>query len=713
MEDWSVDYINTCCTELFAGKVTCELSSSKGRILRSCCSFKQGDLIFQEPPLHIVEAEKSNEAFLVDRAYQPLWYWAALCSLTSEELPQTTALQPVSPEQQRRLLCLYHEPITEASAPVLALAEELHLPNALKVEELLRCWILNCFEAAAAGRGGGLRLGHEHSDEPEGYSAYFVSSFMSHSCKPNAIWHEGPDAVHVVRARLDIEEGDEICISYLSEEMLMDCALQRKRALKKTKLFLCTCERCEGPDGTMDSSRGFRCPYCGACGIYPPPCLVAAQDIFFLSLRCGWPWVAFQQIQTEKQMRVRIQHLDEDSFMQLSEEDVRQLQEMLGDRASGALGPQHWLCERLWTLLVPWLDAHGSSTEALQVLESRVGCQSAMFPWPNATRAWTMQKYCRLLLRHYKATSQDSPNDDRRARPEDAHASGCQEKGKLVKKLSAAAPNRRLLARAVTLQEEALRLLTLLFGEGHRYATRAGKKLRRLSAMVERARPGAAPEGAAPEGAAPARCNGQAPSAKRRHVVADFYGGESAHGRELRLHAGGSVAWGGLFAAFPLGTVHRRSRKEEIELVHRSLVRFFKQWPGGKQGNSFPHAFAAAARVGWFDGLLEVWESYLTNTSDPKCRLYSNGMVLGCGGTGLENVGGAAFASEMLLSTAGGVLEVFPAPLDTVAAFRLRAPGPLLVTAQMAPGHHVTVRWAAGCAGGTSGVTGASCLVRG
>ncbi|CAK9113961.1 WW domain-containing oxidoreductase [Durusdinium trenchii] len=173
-------------------------------------------------------------------------------------------------------------------------------------------------------------------------------------------------------------------------------------------------------------------------------------------------------------------------------------------------------------------------------------------------------------------------------------------------------------------------------------------------------------------------------------VVADFYGGESAHGRELRLHAGGSVAWGGLFAAFPLGTVHRRSRKEEIELVHRSLVRFFKQWPGGKQGNSFPHAFAAAARVGWFDGLLEVWESYLTNTSDPKCRLYSNGMVLGCGGTGLENVGGAAFASEMLLSTAGGVLEVFPAPLDTVAAFRLRAPGPLLVTAQMAPGHHVT-----------------------
>ena len=28
-------------------------------------------------------------------------------------------------------------------------------------------------------------------------------------------------------------------------------------------------------------------------------------------------------------------------------------------------------------------------------------------------------------------------------------------------------------------------------------------------------------------------------------------------------------------------------------------ARFFKQWPGGKQGNSFPHVFSAAARVGW------------------------------------------------------------------------------------------------------------------
>eukprot|EP00435_Cladocopium_sp_Y103_P037355 s2023_g9.t2 len=613
-----------------------------------------------------------------DTAYQPLWYWAALCSLTAPELGPNSKLQPVREEQQKKLLCLYHEPI------------ELQLPvDPLKVEELLRCWILNCFE---------------HSEDPEGYSAYFISSFMSHSCKPNAIWHEGSDAMHVVRARLDIQEGEEICISYLSEDMLLYSALQRKKALRKTKLFTCTCERCAGSNGApgTDWCRGFRWQ-------------LRDFSVHWQFASRGFSSSALQHLpallrglcrrpDTEKYMRQRLQSVDEASFLQLAEGDVRQLQEMMGDQAGGALGPQHWLCERLWTLVVPWLDAKGRSTEALQMLEGRVSCQREMFPWPNATRAWTMQKYCRLLLRHYKSTSQ--------------------EKGRLpVKKDSP----RRMLARALTLQEEALRLLMLLFGDEHRYAARAKKKLRRLRTLADKARPAASSsanscggaarlEGAMARilltnighfnrehmldvtGAASAphlsavrlqqRARQVAPYATEElpgfgaPVVADFYGGETRHGRELRLHSGGSVAWGGLFAAFPLGTVHRRSSKEDVELVHRSLVRFFQQWPGGKQGNSFPHLFAAAARVGAMDGLMEVWEAYLTNTSDPKCRFYSNGMVLGCGSTGLENVGGAAFATEMMLSTAGGILEVFPSLPFATAAFQLRAPGPLLVTAQ-------------------------------
>ena len=64
----------------------------------------------------------------------------------------------------------------------------------------------------------------------------------------------------------------------------------------------------------------------------------------------------------------------------------RQLQEMVGDRATGVVGPQHWLCERLWALLIPWLDSHGRSSEALQLLESRVG------RWEWMLNSWCFKK---------------------------------------------------------------------------------------------------------------------------------------------------------------------------------------------------------------------------------------------------------------------------------------------------------------------------------
>ena len=43
------------------------------------------------------------------------------------------------------------------------------------------------------------------------------------------------------------------------------------------------------------------------------------------------------------------------------------------------------LCERLWSLVVPWLDAKGRSTEALKILEGRVrrlaGYEEVLGPW--------------------------------------------------------------------------------------------------------------------------------------------------------------------------------------------------------------------------------------------------------------------------------------------------------------------------------------------
>ena len=62
--------------------------------------------------------------------HEPLWYWTALCSLTEEQLdggPKVGTLKPVTAEQQRRLLCLYHEPVVEASDAVERILEHLAL----------------------------------------------------------------------------------------------------------------------------------------------------------------------------------------------------------------------------------------------------------------------------------------------------------------------------------------------------------------------------------------------------------------------------------------------------------------------------------------------------------------------------------------------------------------------------------------------------------
>ena len=94
-----------------------------------------------------------------------------------------------------------------------------------------------------------------------------------------------------------------------------------------------------------------------------------------------------------------------------------------------------------------------------------------------------------------------------------------------------------------------------------------------------------------------------------QEVVADFYGGETKHGRELRLHSGGAevgrevrARWlGGLgrpLRGLPAGHgaqaglrtsrgERRRSEKKQLDLVHRSLAPW-RRWVHTDDGR-FPH----------------------------------------------------------------------------------------------------------------------------
>eukprot|EP00971_Amphidinium_carterae_P289437 5746667-Amphidinium_carterae.1 len=138
MRDWSIDIINKYLAA--EDLVTCRVTEHKGRILLARRSFTQGDIIFQEKPLHIATEDKNNPAFKTlvrlqkkspaEFHHAPLWYWAALSSLTTEQVglgPPKGSLVTVTSEQQQRLLSLYHEKVSEPSAAAKQIAEAFRL----------------------------------------------------------------------------------------------------------------------------------------------------------------------------------------------------------------------------------------------------------------------------------------------------------------------------------------------------------------------------------------------------------------------------------------------------------------------------------------------------------------------------------------------------------------------------------------------------------
>eukprot|EP00933_Yihiella_yeosuensis_P062098 TRINITY_DN65025_c0_g1_i1.p1 TRINITY_DN65025_c0_g1~~TRINITY_DN65025_c0_g1_i1.p1 ORF type:complete len:517 (-),score=69.58 TRINITY_DN65025_c0_g1_i1:245-1795(-) len=476
MQDWFVDYINSVCSSQFHGSIECEVSETKGRILIAKRAFSKGDLIFEEQPLHFAVADNSNEAFLaVERlcaedpdafSLKPLWYWAALSSLTVEDSEMHGSLKPVTPDQQKQILCLYHEPVTKASKATRRIVRTLGLKvSPIKLEELLQAWILNCFE---------------HSEDPEGYSAYFVSSMMSHSCQPNAIWHEGPEGLHIVRARMDIKQGEELCISYLAEDVLLHSIYERRRSLKKTKRFTCSCERCtDKPNSNshIDDCRGFRCPSCSKCAVFLPRdlasnCRKALVKVLkrIDCVECGHAVGkhASGLLQAEQDLKVLMDKIDEERETSnrkidqiLTEVDVDTLLSFVGDCESGAVGPQHWLCDRLWKYSARWMLRYGRQTEALRFFQNRVDYHNRVFPWPNASTAWALERQAALLMKHFGLSATMT------------------ESSPLSPALGEAALE-RVEARVVWTLKEALQILLVMFGPKHKCALRVKRKLRRL-----------------------------------------------------------------------------------------------------------------------------------------------------------------------------------------------------------------------------------------
>ncbi|XP_056646158.1 histone-lysine N-trimethyltransferase SMYD5 [Diorhabda sublineata] len=89
----------------------------------------------------------------------------------------------------------------------------------------------------------------------EGVALYRLQSCCNHSCDPNAVvkFMNNNHRLSLVALK-DIEEGEEICISYLDDCVLTKSRHSRCKELMNNYLFVCRCDRCNNESDQPDET---------------------------------------------------------------------------------------------------------------------------------------------------------------------------------------------------------------------------------------------------------------------------------------------------------------------------------------------------------------------------------------------------------------------------------------------------------------------------
>ncbi|CAK9092510.1 SET domain-containing protein [Durusdinium trenchii] len=131
----------------------------------------------------------------------------------------------------------------------------------------------------------------------------------------------------------------------------------------------------------------------------------------------------------------------------LKEQDAKRLLAFTATEGNdGVVGPQHWLCDRLWEHLENWNKQAGRWQEELRFLDLRTDYQrKAYFPGPSGTLAWTLEHQADRLLEML------------------GH-------GPKYKEVQASQDVKRQMgARLVPILQESSNILRLMFGGSHEY----------------------------------------------------------------------------------------------------------------------------------------------------------------------------------------------------------------------------------------------------
>lgn len=126
---------------------------------------------------------------------------------------------------------------------------------ALKVAELCKRRLPECQKVSAKLLQAGI-LTIETNCFPGG-RIFWTISHANHSCAPNALF-VSTAGKWCLKALRPIRIGEEVCISYLSEELLYPAEV-RRRLLWRSKCFLCRCARCSAVADPLRDRPCIRC----------------------------------------------------------------------------------------------------------------------------------------------------------------------------------------------------------------------------------------------------------------------------------------------------------------------------------------------------------------------------------------------------------------------------------------------------------------------
>ncbi|TKA62034.1 hypothetical protein B0A55_10885 [Friedmanniomyces simplex] len=142
-------------------------------------------------------------------------------------------------------LAMHKEPYTTTHDLEAHCTSFVHLSGIMPVELHESCTIEVCRALAAVSSHNafGIRSGSEDGEEYMGYALYPSASYFNHSCDPNVAKQRVGNAWRFWVVR-DVQQGEELCISYLGGDEKDLNVRQRRAHLREVWGFACECARC-------------------------------------------------------------------------------------------------------------------------------------------------------------------------------------------------------------------------------------------------------------------------------------------------------------------------------------------------------------------------------------------------------------------------------------------------------------------------------------